>query len=74
MEIDKALDSLDREALYALHGLADEEVYKLPERLQNAELRRRILLRASKVTDPKLLTEITGMLREAIEAAKQSGR
>jgi hypothetical protein len=62
---DAILNAIDQQALYALHSLSDAEVYKLPEKLQSAELRRRIVMRARMCKDEKTLAEVLALLAEA---------
>lgn len=62
VKFDEYMAVCDADALCALHSLSDAVLYTLPEKLQSAELRRRIILRASKCTDDKLLAEVIQIL------------
>lgn len=66
MDPDEALSACDNQALYALHCLSDALVYTLPEALQSAEIRRRIIMRARECKDEAVLRDVVRMLAEAM--------
>lgn len=62
--LDEHMEAADRQSLYELHCLSDEEVYGLPQKLQCSELRRRIILAAKECKDPAVLEAVMAELRK----------